>query len=137
VVARIFEEFFNARDEGAADRLVSPDYACPAGRGPEGFRALARHLQHGFPDLHFTMEDMVEEGTRVAIRWRSQGTHLGPFAGVAPTGRVVKNEGVGIYRLRAGKIVEFFSQVDRLGVLQQIGAVPAFAGPVPSSLPAD
>jgi steroid delta-isomerase-like uncharacterized protein len=126
IVNRLFAECLNVGDLSAADQLVSPDFTGPSGKGPESFKAMISPLRQGFPDLHFTIQEMVAEGSRVVVRWTSQGTHRGMFAGTAPTGRPVSNEGIGIYRVEDGKIVESWSQVDRLGVLQQIGAVPTF-----------
>jgi predicted ester cyclase len=94
-------------------------------------------LRQGFPDLRFIIQDMVAEGSRVVVRWTSQGTHRGMFAGTAPTGRQVSNEGIGIYRVEDGKIVESWSQVDRLGVLQQIGAVPTIGRGGPAAKAAE
>jgi steroid delta-isomerase-like uncharacterized protein len=111
-------------DLSVADQLVSPDFTGPGGKGPEGFKAMILPLRQGFPDLRFMIQEMVAEGSRVVVRWTSQGTHRGMFASTAATGRQVSNEGIGIYRVEDGKIVESWSQVDRLGVLQQIGAVP-------------
>jgi steroid delta-isomerase-like uncharacterized protein len=124
IVNWLFAECLNEGDLSVADQLVSPDFTGPAGKGPEGFKAMISPLRQGFPDLRFIIQDLVAEGSRVVVRWTSQGTHRGMFAGTAPTGRQVSNEGIGIYRVEDGKIVESWSQVDRLGVLQQIGAVP-------------
>jgi steroid delta-isomerase-like uncharacterized protein len=132
IVNCLYTEFLNEGNLDIADQLVSPNFTGPAGMGPEGFRALVLPLRQGFPDLHFTIQDMVVEGSRAAVRWIWQGTHRGPFAGIAPTGRPVSNEGIAIYRIEDGKIAEAWSQVDRLGVLQQIGALP----PIPQSGPA-
>ena len=124
VALALFNEFLNERKSEVVDRLVSPDYTGPAGHGAEGFKALTTQLRQGFPDLHFKILDVIEEGSRVAVRWTSLGTHNGVFAGVAPTGRQVYNEGVAIYRVENGRVVEAWSHVDRLGVLQQIGVLP-------------
>jgi steroid delta-isomerase-like uncharacterized protein len=131
IVNWLFAKCLNQGDLSVADQLVSPDFTGPAGKGPEGFKAIILPLRQGFPDLRFTIHDMVAEGSRVVVRWTSHGTHRGMFAGTAPTGRQVSNEGIGIYRIEDGKIVESWSQVDRLGVLQQIGALPTIgpAGP--------
>ncbi len=132
IVNSLFGELLNAGNLEIADHLVSPDFAGPGGKGPEGFKAAISPLLRGFPDLHFTVHDIVTEGSRVMVRWTSMGTHGGPFAGVAPTGRRVSNEGISIYRIENGKIAASWSQIDRLGVLQQIGAMP----PTPESVPA-
>jgi steroid delta-isomerase-like uncharacterized protein len=132
IVHRLFAEFFNEGNPATADQLVSPNFVGPTGKGSEGFKATIAPLRQGFPDLHFTVEDTIADGSRVVVRWTSKGTHRGSFAGVAPTGREVFNAGIGIYRVENEKIVETWSQVDRLGVLQQIGALPpAGLGGVP------
>jgi steroid delta-isomerase-like uncharacterized protein len=135
IMNRLFAECLNEGELSLADQLVSPDFTGPGGKGPEGFKAMISPLREGFPDLHFAIQDLIAEGSRVVVRWTSQGTHRGMFAGTAPTGRQVFNEGIGIYRVEDGKIVEAWSQVDRLGVLQQIGAVPTIGrgGPAASA----
>ena len=137
IVNWLFAECLNEGDLSVANQLVSPDFAGPAGKGPEGFQAMISPLRQGFPDLRFIIQDMVAEGSRVVVRWTSQGTHRGMFAGTAPTGRQVSNEGIGIYRVEDGKIVESWSQVDRLGVLQQIGAVPTIGRGGPAAQAAE
>jgi steroid delta-isomerase-like uncharacterized protein len=137
IVNWLFAECLNEGDLSVADQLVSPDFTGPAGKGPEGFKAMISPLRQGFPDLRFIIQDMVAEGTRVVVRWTSQGTHRGMFAGRAPTGRQVSNEGIGIYRVEDGKIVELWSQVDRLGVLQQLGAVPTIGPGSPAAHPVE
>ena len=124
IVNSLYAEFLNAGNPDSADQLISPDFTGPAGKGPEGFRASVLPLRQGFPDLHFTIQDIVVEDSRAVVRWIWKGTHSGPFAGIAPTGRQVSNEGIAIYRIEDGKIAEAWSQMDRLGVLQQIGALP-------------
>jgi predicted ester cyclase len=135
IVNWLFAEFLNEGDLSVADQLISPDFIGLGGKGPEGYKALISPLRQGFPDLHFTIQDMVVEGSLVVVRWTSKGTHRGVFAGVAPTGREVYNEGIGIYRVEDGKIVETWSQVDRLGVLQQIGAAPSIGRAVQAAKP--
>jgi predicted ester cyclase len=81
-------------------------------------------MYSGFPDLRFTMEEMIAEGDKVAERLTVRGTHEGEFMGVPPTGKQVEFPGMGVLRIREGKIVEFRAMPDMLGVLHQIGAVP-------------
>jgi predicted ester cyclase len=131
VALALFNEFLNEGKAEVVDRLVSPDYTGPAGHGSEGFKALTAQLRQGFPDLDFKILDVIEEGSQAVVRWTSMGTHNGFFAGVAATGRQVYNEGIAIYRVEDGRVVEAWSQVDRLGVLQQIGALPS-RGTVPN-----
>jgi steroid delta-isomerase-like uncharacterized protein len=125
IINWLYAEFLNEGNPAIADELVSPSFTGPTGEGREAFKSSVLALRQGFPDLHFKIHDMVVEGSRVAVRWTWRGTHRGPFAGIAPTGRLVFNEGIAIYRVEDGKIVESWAQMDRLGVLQQLGAVPA------------
>jgi predicted ester cyclase len=67
---------------------------------------------------------MIAEGDQVAIRWHWSGTHRGTFRGIAPTERALTNNGIGIFRLQAGKIVAASLETDRLGFLQGIGVLP-------------
>lgn len=91
----------------------------------EGLRQTVAALRDAFPDLHPTIEDMVAEGDRVVLRDIVSGTHQGAFAGIPPTGKRVMVTRIGIFRVADGKIVEYWSVVDMLGMMQQIGAIPA------------
>jgi predicted ester cyclase len=60
----------------------------------------------------------------VAVRWRGEATHLGAFQGLPPTGRRITVNGINLYRVHAGKVVEEWEQTDSLGMLRQLGALP-------------
>lgn len=140
VVTRLFEDGFNRNDAAAVDGLVSADYVDASGeRGPAALRQVMTRLRAAFPDIHYTIESVVAEGDDVAIRWHWSGTHRGVFRGVAPTARPVTNNGIGIFRLRDGKIVGASLETDRLGFLQAIGLLPStdalFEPPAASSAP--
>jgi predicted ester cyclase len=79
----------------------------------------------GSSDSRFTIDDMVAEGDKVVTRWTSMGTHSGVFMGVAATGKPLTLNGIRIDRIADGKIVEMWAQLDLLGLLQQLGAMPA------------
>jgi predicted ester cyclase len=81
-------------------------------------------LGSAFPDIHYTIDDVLAEDDRVAIRWHWSGTHRGSYRGVEPTERSLTNAGAAIFRLRSGKIVTAALETDRLGFLQSIGVVP-------------
>jgi steroid delta-isomerase-like uncharacterized protein len=129
---------FNHGDLGAIDALVGPEYLGAQGdRGPAGFRAVVVGLRSAFPDLHYTIDDLIAEGDEVAVRWHWTGTHQAPFRTFPATGKAVSNTGTGIFRLAKGKIVAAALETDRLGFLEQIGAVPPNAGrgPQPPASP--
>jgi steroid delta-isomerase-like uncharacterized protein len=77
-----------------------------------------------FPDLHFTIEDMVAEGDEVVVRWSLRGTRLGNYQGRPPTGKPVSVTGISPFRLADGKIQEITVSMDRLGLSQQLGWLP-------------
>ena len=92
--------------------------------GREGHKQLIAAFRAAFPDLRVAVEDLLEEGDRVALRWRAEGTHRGELMGIAPTGRRVTLTGIEILRIAGGKIAEYWQSWDRLGMYQQLGAVP-------------
>jgi steroid delta-isomerase-like uncharacterized protein len=137
-IQKLFDTFSDG-DLGQIDEIVSPDYVGPQGdRGPAGFRGVVLGLRSAFPDLRYTVDELVAEGDSVAVRWHWTGTHRAPFRAFPATGKAVSNPGVGIFRLERGKIVAGTIETDRLGFLQQVGAVPENVGlaPRPSSAPA-
>ena len=100
-------------------------------QGRDGVRQRHARAKASFPDGRFEIEEMIEEGDRVAVRYRFTGTHSGPFAEVPATGKEITGEGIEIYRLHDGQIVESWSQGNYLGMLQSIGAAdtPDFGEP--------
>jgi predicted ester cyclase len=104
-------------DLDAFDELMAPDLA-------EEFKQNIAEIRRAFPDYAGTNVDQISEGDRVANRFVFLGTHLGEFMGVAPTGKRVEFVGNSIDRVVEGRIVESWVEVDLLGVLKQLGAVP-------------
>ena len=73
-----------------------------------------------------TIDDLIAEGDKVAVRWTFEGTHRGPLAGIAATGnRVNVANGVAIYRIVGGKIAEGNFAWDKFELMQQLGVLPA------------
>jgi predicted ester cyclase len=83
----------------------------------------------GIPDLRVTIEELVAEGDKVAVRRSYEGTHRGELLGIPPTGKQVRIGGISIFRLTEGKIAEHWEQLDRLALMQQLGVIPAPAAP--------
>jgi steroid delta-isomerase-like uncharacterized protein len=95
-------------------------------RGPEDVKRFTGEFRGAFPDFHTTIEDMVAEGDKVVTRWRAGGTHRGEFRGIAPTGEEIEITGIGIFRFsEEGKVVESWDNFDQLGMMRQLGAIPA------------
>jgi steroid delta-isomerase-like uncharacterized protein len=88
-------------------------------------RQVVEMLRSAVADMHQTIEDMVAEGDKVACRYSGRGTHQGELMGVAATGKGITITGIGIYRIANGKIQEEWDYSDMLGLMQQLGVVPA------------
>ncbi|MBI4328288.1 MAG: ester cyclase [Chloroflexi bacterium] len=132
IVRRFFSDVVNRRDFAVAERIMTQDFVDhpppPAGTpsGREGFKQFASMLVGAFPDLQITVEDLIEEGDKVAARVTVRGTHKGLFMGqIAATGKRFEMSGVDIFRIAGGKIVERWNYRDLLGLMQQLGAIPA------------
>jgi steroid delta-isomerase-like uncharacterized protein len=130
VVMRRFVEFINTGSEELAQELISPDavFHVPGRpepmRGPAGYLAVIGMMWSGFPDIQWTLEEMISEDDKVAARFTMRGTHHGSFFGVPPTGKTIAVQAMNFYRLAGGQFVEERGQPDLLGLLMQIGAVP-------------
>ncbi len=125
LVQQLFHQGFNAKDVGTIQRLVSSDFVGGRGEnGPAEYTKTIENLWRGFPDAQFAIEDIFAENDRVAVRFRMQGTHRGPFAGREPSGNRVDVSSTAIYRIADGKINRVWLQSDRLGMMEQIGALP-------------
>jgi predicted ester cyclase len=123
-VRRLFEDGFNRERLDVIDEVVAADYVdATNARGPDAFKQVITRLRSAFPDIHYTLDDVLGDGDGVAVRWHWTGTHRGPFRGIAPTQHAVTNNGAAIFRVHDGKIVAASLETDRLGFLQAIGVV--------------
>jgi len=125
LIRTLYEECINARQLERIEDLIAPDFIGPRGEhGPREFRATIETVLTGFPGVRFELHDLFGEGDRVALRWTFRANHGGWFVGLPPSSNQVTQEGHVIYQIHDGLIVRAWLQADRLGVLQQIGAVP-------------
>ncbi|ASS54132.1 ester cyclase [Rhizobium leguminosarum] len=126
---RRFVEFINTASEQLAAELIAPEaiFHVPGRqeplRGPDGYLEIIGMMRGGFPDIQWTLEEIIAEDDKIAARFTMRGTHHGPFLGVEPTGKSITVQAVNFYRLADGKFVEERGQPDLLSLLQQIGAV--------------
>jgi steroid delta-isomerase-like uncharacterized protein len=120
------------------DEVLAPDFLdhdpqnpfAAGQRGPQLMRAVAILYRTAFPDLLVAIEDQYEDRNVVVSRWTVSGTQMGPLPGLPPTRRHATVTGVQIDRFEGNKIVEGWRYWDTLGMLQQLGAVPAPRAPV-------
>jgi len=93
--------------------------------GVENIRLFYQGFLHAFPDTHITIEDLIATEDRIAERITLRATHMGNFQGIPATGRPITMAGITILRFQDGQCVERWTQGDFLGLMQQIGAIPA------------
>ena len=130
-LARRYFEAENNGNLAAMDELIAADVVVHGGlfpelpSGPAGIKEIHTTLRTAFPDISVTVEDMIAEGDKVVTRWTIRGTHKGELMGIAPTGKQITEEGIEIFRIAGGKIVEIRLIHDRLGLMQQLGVIPS------------
>ena len=138
VVRELIQALFTRGDLSAVDRYVAEDFVMhdpPFGVSPdrEGMRAAARTIRAAFPDWHSDLHHLVADGDLVAEHFTASGTHRGEVLGVPPSGRTVTLPGMNLFRLDDGVVVEWWSRLDMLGFLSQLGVVrTADAAAVPA-----
>lgn len=129
VVGRFYDAF-NRHDLAALDEIVADayvDHNPGPGQAPgrEGLKQVFSLFQAAFPDLHIVVDNLVAEGERVISRQTASGTHSGEFLGLLPTGKHVKFIAMDEHRVANGRIVETWHLEDLLGLMYQLGAMPA------------
>jgi len=131
LIRRWFEEVWNQGREETVDAMCAPDVIgfgqAQHGaniQGPDHFKQFMRGMRSAFSDIHVELHDTIEQGDRVVVRWTTTMTHIGPFLGVAATGKQVSVNGISIQQFANGKIVAGWDNWDQLGLLVQLGAVP-------------
>jgi steroid delta-isomerase-like uncharacterized protein len=126
IVRRFFEEAWNQQNLHVVDEIFAPTVIF---NGQAVTREALKQALAGrrvaFPDIQVTVDDQVAEGEKVSTRRTWRATHKGPYRGVAPTGKAVKWTQISVVRFSQGKIVEDWAVADELGILQQLGALPA------------
>jgi steroid delta-isomerase-like uncharacterized protein len=131
LMRRIYEEVFNQKNLVAIDDFIAPNFVNHSaaqlgmtGGDLEHVTQFLSMVMQAFPDLHYTVEDLVAEGDKVVARLTISGTQQGAFMGIPPTGKHATISDIEIFRITGGKAVETWVQVDFLGLLQQLGAIP-------------
>ena len=119
---------FRVRDEVLADNFVAHFPGHAPIHGIEAFREFTSAFFTAFPDLKATIEDLVAEGDKVAVRQTWRGTHTSDFLRIPPTGRQVTFTSIEVYRVSGGKLAEEWVELDMLGLLQQLGVIPPSGG---------
>ncbi len=132
LIRRYYEEIDAAarekRDASFLDAFVASDFVNhnpTPGFAPdlEGVKQAFTYFLAATPDGYHNIEDMICEGDKVVTRLSAYGTQTGELFGIPPTGKQIRATAIAIHRVANGKIVEHWSEVDHLGVMQQLGRV--------------
>jgi predicted ester cyclase len=127
VLMRQFYDGMNKGDSTIWDKLCAPGYIFHHNTGDYTAEQSKQYIAAtlaALPDTHASIDDMIAEGDKVAVRYTIRGTHKGAFRGIAPTGKQVTVNGFEINRFAGGKFVETWGLTDYLSLLQQLGAIP-------------
>jgi len=146
IAYRYYNEIMNQGNLAVIDELMSPDFlfTIPTHpepyQGPEGFKNLVTMLRGAFPDVHLSVEHLIAEGDTVVGHWTGRGTHTGGplhtvMGDIAPTGKRFTIDGMSWLKIVDGKIVESLANEDTVGLLMQIGVIPAPPQPAPATTP--
>ena len=134
-IIRQWIEAYNDRDRQAETDLLAPEYVAhvPGAPGPlvglEAWTQFSGSFAEAFPDIRLTVEDIFSAGEMVAARVAFHGTHRGEFQGMPPTGKEVAFSSIEINRVVGGKVEEHWVELDLLGLMQQLGAIPQPGSP--------
>lgn len=132
VAKRFIQEVFVKTDMDAVDELATDDFTphswgeMPPGR--DSLKAAQQRVSQGLSDARMTVEDVIAEGDRVAVRLTSHGRHDGEFMGMPASGKEYTISEIHIFRIRDGQVAEHWRDADMLGLMQQLGALPAPSG---------
>ena len=132
-VRRGFEEGWNQGKVAVFDELSAPNFlyhdpTWPDVRTREDFKRYVTAVRSAYPDIHFTIEDVIAEGEQVVTRYMWRGTNTGdlvtPTMHRPATGKHVTVKGISISRFAGGMQVELWNQGDYLGLYRQLGLIP-------------
>ena len=130
-LARAYFTAFLDRDESWWQRHIAPDFVRHdpgldfAVRGPEGVARLGEVLHGGVTEMKLPIDEVVAEGDRVLVRLRFRGRHTGDLMGLPASGRSIDIAVMDLFRIVEGRLVEHWALLDILGMLKQVGALPA------------
>ena len=127
---QFIEQGFNQKNLSAVEEYFSADlvdHALPPSlpTGREGRKMFYGAFLSAFPDMHVHIDDLLAEGDKIVARWSAHGTHKGELMGIPPTGKQVNVTGIAIDRFENGKSVEHWEVFDQMGLMQQLGVIPA------------
>jgi len=127
IITRYYIDFWTEKNESVMHEIISEEVKIhfPPGQAhqPATFKKWFDTALIAFPDVHFTIHDLIAEGDKVVCRWSYVATNTGPFLGREATQLKVTDEGNNIFRIENGKIADMWMAGDSLGLLHQLGVL--------------
>ena len=124
IARRWFAEVWAPGGEAAVDELLDRDaigwMEGRVVRGVEDFKDARRQLLDALRGLTITVDDLVHEGNKVAVRWTVKATHGGAGLGMPPTNRHVSFSGMTLLEIRDGKVVRGWDSWNLGGLIQSL-----------------
>jgi steroid delta-isomerase-like uncharacterized protein len=126
IYLRLLNDYFAGGDEAVLDATYAPNHVnhFVGVDGAEAWKKFMVPFRAAFPDMHFTVHFQMAEGDKVLNCWTAHATHRGDFMGIPPTGKEVAYNGMSVGRLENGRIVEEWTVMDLMALMQQLGAIP-------------
>jgi steroid delta-isomerase-like uncharacterized protein len=128
IVRRWVEEGWNKGNLALIDQLFAPNFVQhepppETVTNREALRPYVSAYLSAFPDLRFSIDDLIAEGDKVVWRFTAKGTNNGPLMGMPPSGKNCIITGQIILRLENSRMVEAWLNLDALGMMQQLGVI--------------
>ena len=128
LVRRFIDEIFLGGSFESVDELLTEDFTPHTWGsmepGRDGLKEAIGRVSAGISDPTMTIDDIIAEGDRVAVRLTSSATHTGEFMGMPASGKRYEIGEIHIFRLRDGRVCEHWHQADFVGMMKQLGASP-------------
>lgn len=129
---RMFEEVWNEKRPERIEAYYAADFLGHGFGAPEGdlatYKAWFEEITNGFPDIEFTLGELLAEDDMVAVTWVARATHKGEVMGFEPTDAGIEGpgdvSGISVHRVEDGKIVEAWMNFDSMRMLQNMGVLP-------------
>ena len=133
IVRRFIDEIFVGGRKETVDELLADDFVAhtwpSTGHPKDDLKAAIDRTSGALENPRFTIEDVLAEGDRVAVRLTTAATQVGEFMGLSASNKRYEIGEIHIFRLRDGKVTEHWHQLDQMGLMKQLGPMPADRAP--------
>ncbi|QAU14582.1 DUF4440 domain-containing protein (plasmid) [Halorubrum sp. BOL3-1] len=128
---RLFNEVWTDGNLDVVDEIVADEFVFTRGGeiqtgGVELYKSLVRSTREMFPDMEYTLDDVLvgEDGNAVTVRWTVTATHEGEYMGIEPTHQTIEMEGLELNKFEDGRLVETCTHPHWEGFLEDVGVLP-------------